>query len=172
MDLKLTNRITNLMHAALTRKLLTRYFMTKGIEESNWDKPLSPQTLSDLPQAVPELHQKVEVIPYVMKLDPLTGLTEVGWNLFVLGSKRMYLGRTKHKSLGELTNLAGPSEADNAIEKASSARRVIQYIVDMLKASEEGRLEFHQPADLPNFMRRPNITAPYASYYEKRKWGR
>lgn len=170
MDIKLTKRLNNLMNAELAKRLLIRYFDAK---QANFTQPLNPQSMADIGQSIPEFYQKVEIVPYVSKLDPLTGFTEIGWNLFVLGNQRMYLGRTKHKSLGELVGLRDAvAMQDNMSDIITTPKQVIEFICKTLKHSDDGKLEMAPPTELPRFMRRPTITAPYASYYEKRRWGR
>jgi len=170
-DITLQNRIVSLMHAELASRLLIQYFVGKEMED--FGLPLNPMMISDLAKAIPELSRKVEVIPYVYKLDPLTGSAELGWNLFVLGSSRMYLGKTKHKRLGELVSQSAavdPGEA--AVELATTPKDVIKFICNTLKKSEDGQVDLGYSPATPQFMKRPMLATPTSSYYEKRRWGR
>lgn len=171
MDISLQNRITSLMHAELASRLLVQYFVGKGIED--FTKPLNPIIVADMTKAIPELARKVEVVPYVYDLDPLTGASELGWNIFVLGNARMYLGKTKHRKLNELVSQAASVDPDEAaVELATTPKKVIDFITKILKNSENGQVDIGYQPSVPQFLKRPILATPVSSYYEKRRWGR
>lgn len=170
-DVNLQNRIASLMHAELANRLLIQYMISKGVED--FTKPLNPIVIADLSKAIPELARKLEIIPYVYNLDPLTGASQLGWNLFVLGCNRMYLGKTKHSKLSELVSQgASIDPGESVVELATSARDVIKFVCNTLKKSEDGKVDIgYQPAT-SQFLKRPILSSPVSSYYEKRRWGR
>lgn len=170
-DVNLQNRIASLMHAELANRLLIKYIISKGVED--FTKPLNPIVIADLTQAIPELSRKVEVIPYVYNLDPLTGASQLGWNLFVLGNNRMYLGKTKHNKLSELVSQgASIDPGESIIELSTTAEDLIKFICNTLKKSEDGKVDIgYQPAT-SQFLKRPVLSSPVSSYYEKRRFGR
>lgn len=170
LNLALQQRITSLMHAELAKRLLLDYFQKKNLIE-RFDAPLNPITIADIPSSIPELSRKIEVVPYVYKIDPFTGSSELGWNLFVLGNNRLYLGRTQHKHINELLNIMGVTN-EAAVELASTPRDVTKFISDTLSKSEDGKVDIGYQPIVPQFMRKPTISSPVASYYEKRRYGK
>jgi len=170
LDLALQQRITSLMHAELAKRLILDYFEKKGLIEK-FDMPLSPIIIADMPKSIPELSRKVEVVPYVHKIDPFTGASELGWNLFVLGNSRMYLGRTQHKHINELLTIAGTT-SESAVEIASTPRDIIKFISETLSQSEDGKVDIGYQPIVPQFMRKPTISSPVSQYYEKRRYGK
>lgn len=171
LNLALQQRITSLMHAELAKRLMLDYFEKKGLTE-RIDSPLSPIAVADMQGSIPELSRKIEVVPYVYKIDPFTGASELGWNLFVLGNNRLYLGRTQHKHINELLTIAGTATNESAVELASTPRDVITFISNVLSKSEDGKVDIGYQPIVPQFMRKPTISSPVASYYEKRRYGK
>lgn len=161
------------MHAEVAKRMLVRYFKESvGLEDTDFDKPLSPTIIINITKHVPELADKIEVVPYISYLDPMTGRSEIGWMLFVLGIHSMYLGKTKHDNLSQVSRLAqGQMEWSNTVETSTTPKAIIEYIRKKLANSENGRIDFGREEILPTWMRKPTITSPTASYYEKRRWG-
>ena len=86
------------------RRLMIRYFMMQNI--TDFDEKVYPPDLMDLPMQVPELIDKIEIVPYSINADPNWGLVKTGWNLFILGNQRMDLGYTYHTSPMVVRSLA------------------------------------------------------------------
>jgi len=129
-------RLGRILSTEFCRRLLIRYFSLKGFE--NFDAKVFPPLVQDLPQLVPELAARVEVEPFVLDVDPGSGLHRLGWNLFVLGNRRLYLGESSHFSMAELASgSSGPQEL-LARSSWSSPRRVVKFVTSVLGNSQAG----------------------------------
>ena len=65
----------------------------------------------------------------------------MGWNLFVLGSNRCYLGETHHQGLRQLAlqiNQSCISSQDQTATHQTTPRRVIKFITDVLAKHVSG----------------------------------
>ena len=130
-------RIHSALNKELIKRLLVQYFTQKGFIE-NFDTRLYPPMIQDLPIQIPQLASKVEVQPNVMNIDPQTGVVQLGWNLFVLGTERLTLGESSHTNLNEVQSaIAGPL---NGTQKMSSTtpKRIINFIIEVLGNSKDG----------------------------------
>jgi len=134
---RLAERVYVALNQELLRRQLIRYFVQKGFKES-FNRKLYPPQLQDMTMHVPILDGKVEVTPFVEDIDPNSGVVTLGWNLFVLGNKRMYLGESTHTSLVEITNFGigqAPPEADH-----TTPRRVMNFVIKILSEDKRGVL--------------------------------
>jgi hypothetical protein len=137
----LTRNVYYALNRELLRRMLTKYFFDKGFKE-NINKRIYPPTIQDIVFKIPQISGKVEIVPYVEDIDPYSNIVTLGWNLFVLGTKRMYLGESTHTSLAEIrNNIAGPiwSEGINSIEYVTP-KKIISFIVEILGESRVGDL--------------------------------
>jgi hypothetical protein len=147
-----TTLSTNI-HQALTKELLTRelnqYFHNKGITNPN--KPIYPPTIQDLPN-IPQLTGKIEIIPHIHELDPQTGITQLGWNLFILGNQRQYLGTTTHNNLNEIkTNIQTQQYTPNG-PNYTTPQRIINFIIKILSKNKN-----HNPNTQQNTTTQPPL---------------
>lgn len=149
-DKALQNKMRILLDQELVRRLMNRYFYDKGLKE-DYDKEIYPPMLQDMLQMAPQLSGKVEIEPHVINLDQNTDSVELGWNLFVLGNQRMYLGESRHKSFSEVTgSIQGPLTDKGDRGTRTTPRRIVEFIVRVLGNSKNGRIdigaEAHHPA--------------------------
>ena len=129
------------LNKELTRRMLTKYFYDKGFKEDMGGR-IYPPALQDLSVAIPQLVGKIEIQPHVEDVNPLTGIVTLGWNMFVLGNKRMYLGESSHSNLQEVqTTIYGPvrSEGVRSIEYRTP-KQVVSFIVETLATTKAGDL--------------------------------
>lgn len=148
--LKLANRIKRALQKAYLKKMLEDYFLNKGYD--SLDKPLYPAVCLDMPIRIKQLFNRVEIIPFVVESDPMTGVVRLGWNLFVMGINRIYLGSTSHTSMADLRNsIQGASSRNMPCEKVTTPQRVADFVIKILDNSKAGFVE------LP-----PNFTLPPA----------
>ena len=133
----LGNKIHIALNQELIRRLLIQYFATKGFNE-NFDKRIYPPQLVDLVSRIPRLNGKVEVTAFVQDIDPLSGAVKLGWNLFVLGTKRMYLGESTHTSLAEITGQITTVESSNTTPSYATPKRIVEFITKVLGNSKSG----------------------------------
>lgn len=98
MDPKLLNNIRNILGISSIRKQLSEYLISKNIDSNTL---IYPPLIQDI-GSVSEISGRVELVPFMEELDPMSGFIKVGWNLFVLGTNRKFLGYTVHESLEDL----------------------------------------------------------------------
>lgn len=160
-----TNSIEQLKHLSNTevvRRLLIQYFVEKGFAES-FDRHLYPAIIQDLTMVIPQMATKVEIVPFAEEVDTYQGKAVLGWNLFVLGNQRMYLGQTFHNDLRGLAAqlqtgfiMIPESGASNA-RKQSTPRRIVTFITRILESHESGYV------DLSTSMNPRKVGEPYAT---------
>lgn len=152
MDSHTTEHIKHVTNTEVIRRLLVRYFVEKGFTES-FDRHLYPALLQDLTLQIPQLTTKVEVVPFAEEVDTYQGKAILGWNLFVLGNQRMYLGQTFHNDLRTLarqlqTGLVMIPEGDvtNA-RRQTTPRRVVTFVTRILESHEAGYVDLTTPVN-------------------------
>jgi hypothetical protein len=144
---------------------LVKYFVERGFK-SNFDIHVYPPTLQDIPKQIPALAEKIEVIPYVENIDPKVGIVKLGWNMFALGTKRMFLGKTMHKNLMELKQTTAP--AGSILELNATPRKVIRFLLSVFE--DENETVNVSTSVIPMVpMQRPRTGSSGGSYYEKRR---
>lgn len=156
MDSYETDQIRYRANAEVVRRLLIKYFMEKGYHES-FDRQLYPCLIQDLPMVIPVLSSKVEVIPHMENLDNIQGKATLGWNLFVLGNQRMYLGETYHNDLPTLArqikakNFLIPEGTNPNATRLTTPRRVVHFIMRALQDHKSGYVDLAAPTTAHTF---------------------
>jgi hypothetical protein len=149
----------------LTKKLET-FFEQRGYSDNTL---VYPPAIAEL-ESIPELVNKVELNPSPENLDPTTGAAKIGWNLFVMGVNRMYLGHTMHTNLAELASKSGPGE--KAADLKYTASQIVEFIIKILERSDDGfeRLPETTRSEPATPTNKPKI-GPTASggYYERNR---
>ena len=152
MDNTTADRLKHKLNTEVVRRMLIQYFRAKGFNET-FNRNVYPAMLQDLTKVLPLLATKVEVEPHTVEVDPTTGRAILGWNLFVLGNHRMYLGETYHRNLtqlakqiqaGQLMIPEGEEGGANARHQ-STARQVVNFITRVLAKSESGYVDLNGP---------------------------
>lgn len=140
----LTDSLELAFNQVLVRRLLIEYFSNKGFAE-NFDDRVYPPYMQDLVESIPQLSGKVEVVPYAKDIDPVSGYTRLGWNLFVLGNQRMYLGETEHSNLQHIAQkldkndyIVEPEAEPIVTRQNRSARDIVNWITRTLGKSKNG----------------------------------
>ena len=142
-------------NAELVKRLLIKYFSDKGFTE-NFDRKVYPPLLQDICECIPELTEKVEVVPHVIEISP-NEFARLGWNLFVLGNQRMYLGESEHTNLSDLGRqieskaiVIPITEDQMTVRRARTARDIVSWIAKTLGKSEGGliRMTSSQPSQM------------------------
>lgn len=141
MDSGSINSIKHSLNTDAVRRMLIQYFVEKGFTES-FDKLLYPAAMQDITTAIPIIDSKIEVIPHAVKVDPMAGTATLGWNLFVLGNHRMYLGETFHRDLGDLARQIQSGfltmEDTSGSRHQTTPRRVVHFITRVLSKHDDG----------------------------------
>lgn len=136
------HKIKRALNQKIVLLALTKYFYDKGY--SSLDRPIDPIIIQDLPIMVTGLDTKVEVIPHIVEVDPTISRAVVGWNMFVLGNQRIFLGETIHNSIAELAKQVYSNStvmSANDHQRCTTARRIISFIGRVLGASEAGYVD-------------------------------
>lgn len=130
------------LNSELLRRTLIKYFFEKGLKEQMNSK-LYPPIIQDITIKIPQLSSKIEVVPCVEDIDPYNGVVTLGWNLFVSGNNRIYLGESIHQQLSEI-NIAGlgPLAMNQGINVTQYAtpKKIISFIVNLLGDNKSGDL--------------------------------
>ncbi len=142
------DKIKHVTNTEFIRRALIKYFIDKGFTES-FDRHLYPALLQDMPIVLPFLANKVEVRPYAEEIDTSIGKAVLGWNLFVLGNNRMYLGDTHHNDLATLARQIKegfilPGHISSA-RRQTTPKKIITFVTRVLGDHEAGYIDL-----LPN----------------------
>jgi len=159
MDSTSVDTIKHVSNTEVIRRLLIKYFYDKGFNES-FDKHLYPCLVQDLPLVIPVLSDKIEVVPYAEEVDSINGKVKIGWNMFVLGKQRMYLGETSHNNMQDLARqihsgmILPPNGVPTSVRKQATPRRIITFITRILGNSKSGYIDLaprlSQGVGIPN----------------------
>jgi len=156
--------------------LLIKYFMDKGFSDS-FSRHIHPSAVQDLPQVIPILTSKVEIVPHAAEVDPYQGKAVLSWNLFVLGIHRMYLGDTYHNNLHDLARILRSGNTASIQSDSGSARRqttplrIVSFITRVLGDHEAGYVDLRpsakalQPIGEPNISRHTIMNIPSNQHF-------
>lgn len=159
MNSRSVDKIRHALNTDAVRRMLIQYFIGKGYTES-FDRVMYPGLIQDLSVACPILSTKVEVVPHCVEIDPIGQRAVLGWNLFVLGTQRMYLGETHHRDLAELarqiqsgmiTSTQGgmvmPTEGipHGVARRQVTPRQVIIFLTRVLGRHDSGYVDLTPP---------------------------
>jgi len=144
------DKVKHLSNTEVVRRLLIRYFIEKGFDNS-FDRQMYPAIIQDLPYVISVLSNKVEIVPHAKELDTALSRAVLSWNLFVLGSHRMYLGDTYHNNLHDLARQirSGSIRIPEGLgtfataRRQSSPRRIITFITRVLSNHEAGYIDLN-----------------------------
>ena len=135
----LADRIVDKLDSEVIRRLLLRYFFNHGVEDMR--QRVYPGIMVAIEEEVPELLGKIEVVPYAAEIDPRTGYGKFGWNLFVLGNQRMFLGYTEHPEVGgvDLKSLES-LQHEGTSRNETTPQKIIAFVTRVLGKVESGRI--------------------------------
>lgn len=164
MDPKLLNNIRNILGISSIRKQLSEYLISKNIDSNTL---IYPPLIQDI-GSVSEISGRVELVPFMEELDPMSGFIKVGWNLFVLGTNRKFLGYTVHESLEDLKRSEPSKQSKEHSLCYVSGGEILDFIIKTLQKYNEnhislGPIKTEAPQTYGSKMPVSN------SYYEKNK---
>lgn len=140
-----TTRFTDKLRVALNNdvaeRLVVRYFTNKGFDKTKLDQLIYPPVIQDMQFAIPEMSDKLEVVPYVQNVDPLGDTAKLGWNIFVLGNQRCFVGESFHIGLKRLALQLQHGQIlseDQSATHQTTPRRIIKFISRVLQSHTEG----------------------------------
>jgi hypothetical protein len=145
MDSQIVDKLKHITNTEVIRRLLIKYFVDKGFVES-FDRQMYPGIIQDLPMVIPALANKVEVVPHAEDIDTALGKAVIGWNLFVLGNQRMYLGETHHNNLQDLARQihAGvimPEGTMASARRQTTPKRIVSFLTRVLSDHQSGYVD-------------------------------
>jgi len=139
MDQGFIDKFRYALNTDVARRLLIKYFVSKGFD--NFDRLLYPPFIQDLPQTIPEFADKLEVVPYCHNIDPMADSAILGWNLFVMGTQRQFLGETHHVGLNQLAMQLqqGSVIAENQLAtRQTTPKKIVHFITTVLAKHRGG----------------------------------
>lgn len=176
MDGSTIDQLKHAINVDVVRKLLIKYFREKGFNET-FDRLVYPSLLQDMAMAIPVMTAKLEIEPHAVEVDPNTGKAVLGWNLFVLGSHRMYLGETFHRDLSELAReiqagVITVRQDSTAARHRCTPRQIINFICRVLSKHEGGYVDL-APGAAANTGMNPygGASAGNAGFYSRSGYG-
>lgn len=155
-------RIKHGANVEAVRRMLIKYFIERGFTES-FDRSVNPVLIQDMPVMTVGLENKIEIEPHAIEIDPRSSRAVLGWNMYVLGNQRIYLGETHHNNLLELARQIKQGmvlpEAIAMTQRCTTPRRIITFIERVLgnhgagyvDLSPRARAPANQPRSLRNF---------------------
>ncbi len=156
MDSNVVDTLKHVTNTEVIRRLLIKYFIDHGFGES-FDRSCFPSLVQDLPFVIPVLSNKIEIVPHAAEVDPSQGKAKLGWNMFVLGNHRMYLGETYHNNLGDLARqirsgyirgLDNQFYAGSSARRQTTPRRIVTFITRVLGDHQGGYVDL-RPGSAP-----------------------
>jgi hypothetical protein len=146
MDSCTVDKLKKVSNTEVIRRLMIKYFVDKGFVES-FDRQMYPGLIQDLPMVIPALSNKIEVVPHAEEIDTSIGKAVLGWNMFILGNQRMYLGETYHNNLQDLarqvkTGIIMPEETlGSTARRQTTPRRIVAFITRVLGDHKAGYID-------------------------------
>ena len=139
MNPEIANQIKRNLQKELMRRSLNQFFMEHGYE--NFDLPLYPPICSTIGQKIPHLGGRIEIVPFSEEVDVQTGVHTIGWNLFILGTNRLYLGNTCHTNVSDIErSIRGEVDAEKLPMSTmkSTPNKLINFILKVLDNCKTG----------------------------------
>lgn len=141
MDTRFVDKLRFALNNEVAERLLVRYFVGKGFDKTNLDRLIYPPILQDMPFTITEMSDKLEIVPHAQNIDPIGDTAKLGWNLFVLGSQRCYLGESYHQGLKRLALQLQQGQViseDQMATRQTTPRRIITFISRAFQSHEGG----------------------------------
>lgn len=151
MDTYFIDQLKRTLNTEAVRRLLVKYFIDRGC--TDFDTLVNPTMLQQLSETIPQLASRVEVVPHMRNINQFDDTAEIGWNIFVLGNHRQYLGETYHVGLqtlaGQITQGLILQEGATA-SRLTTPRRIINFIVRTLSSHKGGQVNLDANANFGN----------------------
>jgi len=162
--------IKQILLRELLRRELKEYFEKKNMP---LEDGLYPPAIQDMPVLLPRLMEHVEIVPFVDDVDPMSGLVRLGWNLYVLGNIRMFLGKSTHKSVNEIRNPNAILNPKFAAERKTTPEKIVQFISEELSnhkvdLSGDAAAAKRQMGQLSPQQFSPDVSSRYYNSYSER----
>jgi len=133
MDSATKSSLVKTLQKEFVRRNLICYFEGKGYD--NFLVKPYPPSLMDIVERIEVLSGIVEVKHHLEDINMQNNIIKVGWNLFVLGNQRAFLGYTNHKSVSDIESAVGESKSDPNGSK--TIKELIEWVVEVIGSSKK-----------------------------------
>lgn len=162
--------IKQILLKELLRRELGEYFEKKNM---SLEKGVYPPAMQDMPVLVPRLVEHVEIVPFVDDIDPTSGLVRLGWNLYLLGNIRMFLGKSTHKNMNEIKDPSSIQNPKFMPDKIATPERIIKFISEELSKhkidlSKDAAIAKSQAGPMQTQKFTPDASARYYNSYSEK----
>lgn len=132
MDSTTKSSLLKTLQKEFIRRSLIQYFESKGYDNF-LNKPYPPSML-DMVQN-PMFDGVVEIQYFLEDINMQNNTIKVGWNMFVLGNNRAFLGYTTHKDVSEIENCIGESRANP--DGPITIKGLVEWMVESIGKSNK-----------------------------------
>lgn len=143
------------------RRNIIKYFEMKGYD--NFLVKPYPPSIIDIADSTGILDGLIEIKYYLEDINMNNNILKIGWNLFVLGSQRAFLGYTTHKNFSEIEN--GISNVKNEPNCPISIKELVEWIVEVIGSSNKLKEVYEQYSD----NNKNNYSRPQFNSYNRAK---
>lgn len=133
MDKITKTSLVKIMQKEFVRRNLIKFFEDKGY--NNFLVNPNPPSLMDLVDRVDVLQGIAEVKYYIEDINMENNMIKVGWNLFLLGNQRAFLGHTSHTNLTEIESSIGDPTPN--VNGNLSIKEIIEWSVETIGQSSK-----------------------------------
>ena len=132
MDNASKSSLVKILQKEFVRRKLIQYFESKGYD--NFKVNPYPPSIVDIMERVDILNGIVEINHSLEDVNIQTNDIKLGWNLFVLGNKRAFLGYTTHQSLIEVETAGGQAAPYNG---PITVKQLVEWMVEAIGESSK-----------------------------------
>ena len=143
MNDSLVGKLKRVLNKEYVKRLLTRYFIENKRYET-LDNKIYPPMIQDICESIPQLSDKLEVVPYIEEIDPIKKKIEIGWNLFVLGCRRMFLGTSIHESMSDIQLSRSGMYVGQSESLSVTPKELIEFVINELDNRKSGIIDNNQ----------------------------
>lgn len=163
-DIDMLRRRANLEKVS---RFLINYFIKKFGKE-HIDRVIDPGQILDLIQQIPPLSTKVETVPHAEDMKYAENQITIGWNLFVMGTYQMYLGRNYYQDISvTVSNLRNGQYVTplRPTEFGVTPRKIIVFIKRVLRKCEDGYVPWVNPTGIGQYINYNALNMGYHHNY-------
>lgn len=163
------DKLRRILNMERVRTALLEYFIRKGYGK-RLDGRVNPLHLQDLTEEIEALATKIDIEPHALEINPMTSSGSLGWNMFVLGNQRIYLGETLHTNLNQLASqiIEGKITSNELVttRNETTPRRIISFITRVLDSCDSGFVDFNvsQLTTEPRWRNTSNLLSGLSGY--------
>lgn len=131
----ISNSLLKIMQKEYIRRNLIKYFSEKGYD--NFLVKPYPPSVADIGGNLDSLNGFIEVQNFLEDVNIYNNSVKVGWNIFVLGNKRIFLGYTIHEKISDIEREVNTiKQHDGPITIKSIIESIIEFLGSSNKLSD------------------------------------